>query len=140
MAWSLSPLTWTFMGRSISCGVPRRVKSAVDLEGGVAGGVEGSGDAGGGEGDGFEVGCFELVVGHAAVADGVAALAAEGVDDDGAGGFAGGGIEGDFSLLDVEGAANGVEGVGEGEVDFAAGGVEGELARRGSVLRVQDCG
>ena len=45
------------------------------------------------------------------VAGRVAALAAEGVDDDGARGFAGGGIEGDLSLLDVEGAVDGVEGV-----------------------------
>ena len=107
-------------------------EGSVDLEGGVAGGVEGSGEAGGGEGDGFEG--RRLLArrwscggrGH-----GVAALAAEGVDDDGAGGFAGGGIEGDLSLLDVEGAVDGVEGVGEGEVDFAAGGVEGEFVLPG---------
>lgn len=109
-------------------------EGSVDGDGGVAGGVEGSGEAGGGEGDGFEVGRFELVVGHAVVAHGVAALAAEGVDDDGARGFAGGGVEGDVSLLDVEGAVNDVEGVGEGEVDFAAGGVEGEF-----VLSVEGC-
>jgi len=52
------------------------------------------------------------------VAHGVSALAAESVDDDGAGGFAGGGIEGDFSLLDVEGDVDDVErvegGVGVG--------------------------
>ena len=33
-------------------------EEAVDLEGGVAGGVEGSGEAGGREGDGFVVGGF----------------------------------------------------------------------------------
>ena len=33
-------------------------ESSVDLEGGVAGGVEGSGEGGGGEGDGFEGGGF----------------------------------------------------------------------------------
>ena len=47
-------------------------EEAVDLEGGVAGGVEGSGEAGGGEGDGFVFGGLELVFGHAVVADGVA--------------------------------------------------------------------
>jgi hypothetical protein len=101
-------------------------EEAVDKDVGVAGGVEGAGEVGGGEGDGLEGGGFELVVGHAVVAGGVAALAAEGVDDDGAGGFAGGGVEGDLALLDVEGAVDGVDGVAEGEVDFAVGGVEGE--------------
>ena len=99
-------------------------EDAVDLESGVAFGVEGSGEAGWGEGYGLEVGCLELVIYHAVVSDGVAALATESVDEDGAVGFAGGGIEDYFSLLDVEGAANGVKGVGEGEVDFAAVGVE----------------
>jgi hypothetical protein len=73
------------------------------------------------------------------VADGVAGFAAEDVDEDGAGGVTGGGIEGDVSLLDVEGAVNDVEGVGEGEVDFAAVGVQGELVLS-LVLSVQDCG
>ncbi len=95
-------------------------EDTVDLKGGVAGGVEGSGEARGGEGDGFEFGRFELFFGHAVVADGVAALAAEGVDEDGAVSVAGGGIEGYLSLLDAEGAADGVEGVVEGEMDFAA--------------------
>ena len=101
-------------------------EEAVDEEVGVAGGVEGSGEAGWGEGDGLEGGGFELVVGHAVVAGGVAALAAEGVDDDGAGGFAGDGVESDLALLEVEGAVDGVDGVAEGEVDFAVGSVEGE--------------
>ena len=114
-------------------------EEAVDLEGGVAGGVEGSGETGGREGDGFVVGRFEFVVSHAAVADGVAAFAAEGVDEDGAVGFAGGRIEGDVSLLEVEGSVNGVEGVGQGEMNFAAGGVEGELVLS-LVLSVQECG
>jgi hypothetical protein len=114
-------------------------EEAVNLEGGVAGGVEGSGEAGWGEGDGFVVGGFELLFGHAVVADGVAAFAAEGVHDDGAVGVAGGGIEGYVSLLDVEGSANGVEGVDQGEMNFAAGGIEGELVLS-FVLAVQDCG
>ncbi len=113
-------------------------EEAVDLEGGVARGVEGSGEAGGREGDGFVVGGFELLFGHAVVADGVAAFAAEGVDEDGAVGVAGGGIEGYISLLDVEGSVNDVEGVGEGEMNFAAGGVEGELVL-GLLLSLQDC-
>ena len=102
-------------------------EGSVDLEGGVAGGIEGSGEACGGEGDGFVGRGFEFVVGHAVVASRVAALAAQGVDEDGTGGFAGGRVEGDVSLLKVEGAVDGVEGVAEGEVDFAVGGVEGEL-------------
>ena len=61
-------------------------------------------------------------------------MAAESVDDDGAGGFAGGGIEGDFSLLDVEGAVDDVESVGQGEADFAAGSVDGKL-----ILGVEGC-
>lgn len=85
-------------------------EDAVDLEGRVAGGIEGSGEAGGREGDGFVLGRFELVVGHAAVADGVTAFAAEGVDEDGAVGLTGGGIEGYVSLLDLEGSMDGVEG------------------------------
>lgn len=113
-------------------------EEAVDLEGGVAGGIEGSGETGWREGDGFEAGGFELVFGHAVVSDGVAALSAEGVDYDGAGGLTGSGIEVDVSLLDVEGSVNGVHGVGEGEVDFAAVGVEGELVL--GVLRVEDSG
>jgi hypothetical protein len=111
-------------------------EEAVDLEGGVAGGVEGSGEAGWRKGDGFEVWRFELFVGHAAVANGVAAFAAEGIDEDGAVGLAGGGIEGYVSLLDVEGSVNDVEGVGEGEMNFAASGVEGELVLS---LSVQGC-
>jgi len=102
-------------------------EDAVDPKGGVAGWVEGSGDAGGREGDGFEVRRFEFVFQHAVIAHGVAALTAEGIDDYGAGGFAGGEIEGDLSLLDVKGALDDVEAVGEGEVDFAAGGIEGEF-------------
>ena len=113
-------------------------EEAVDLEGGVASGVEGSGETGWREGDGFEAGGFELVFGHAVVSDGVAALTAEGVDYDDAGGLTGGGIEVDVSLLDVEGSVNGVHGVGEGEVDFAAVGVEGELVL--GVLGVEDSG
>ena len=137
MAWNLVAVDLDLHGHvDLMCGADEG-EDAVDLEGGVAVGVEGSGEAGGGEGDGFEFGGFEFVIGHAVVADGVAALAAEGVDDDGAGGLAGGGIEGDFSLLDVEGAVDGVEGVVEGEVDFAAVGVEGELVSW-LVLRVQD--
>ena len=114
-------------------------EEAVDLEGGVAGGVEGSNEAGRGEGYGFVVGGFELVFGHAVVADGVAAFAAEGVDDDGAAGLAGGGIEDDVSLLEAEGSLDGVEAVRESEMDFAAGGVEGEFVL-GFVLRLQDSG
>jgi len=72
------------------------------------------------------------------VSDGVAGLAAESVDVDGAVGLAGGGIEGYVSLLDVEGSVNDVEGVGQGEMDFAASGVEGELVLW-LFLRVQDC-
>ena len=82
-------------------------------------------------------------MGHAVVADGVAAFAAEGVDEDGAVGFAGGGIEGYVSLLDVEGSVNDVEGVGQGEVNFAASGVEGELVLSlvlDIVLSEQGCG
>ena len=93
-----------FMGRA------EEGEDAVDLEGGVAGRIEGSGEAGWCEGDGFVVGRFELVVGHAVVADGVAAFAAEGIDDDGAVGLTVGGIEGYVSLLDLEGSMNGVEG------------------------------
>jgi len=114
-------------------------EDAVNLEGGVAVGVEGSGEAGGGEGDGLEFGGSELVIEHAAVAERVAAFSAEGVDEDGAVGLAGGGIEGYFSLLDAEGSVDGVEFVVEGEVDFAAVDVEGELCWR-FVLRVQECG
>jgi hypothetical protein len=114
-------------------------EDTVNLEGGVAVGVEGSSEAGGGEGDGLEFGGFELVIDHAAVAVGVAAFSAEGVDEDGAVGLAGGGIEGYFSLLDAKSSADGVEFVVEGEVDFAAVGVEGELCWR-FVLRVQEHG
>lgn len=110
-------------------------EGAVDFEGRVAGGVEGSGEVCGGKDDGFEVSGFEYFVGHAAVAASVAALAAGGVDDDGAAGGAGGGVEVYVSLLHVKCAVDGVEGGVQGEVDFAAGGVEGEL-----VLRVERCG
>src|SRR5437868_6460274 len=102
-------------------------EDAVDVNGGVAFWVQGSGEAGGCEGDGFEFGSLEFFFGHAVVAEGVAALAAERVDEDGAVGAAGGGIEGYFSLLNAEGAVDGVESVGEGEMDFAAVRVEGEL-------------
>ena len=110
-------------------------EDAVNLESGVAGCVEGSGEAGWRKGDGFEGGRLEFVVGHAMVARGASALAAECVDDDGAGGFSGGGVERDISLLNVEGAVDDVQGIAESEVDLAAGGVEREL-----VLGVEGCG
>ncbi len=102
-------------------------EEAIDDEGGVAGRIEGSCEMAGGEGNGLESRGLELVVGHAVVAGRVAALAAEGVDDDGAGGLAGGGIEVDISLLDIEGAVHNVEDVTQGKVHFAVGGVEREL-------------
>jgi hypothetical protein len=110
-------------------------EDAVDLESGVASCVEGSGEVGWCKGDGFEGGRLEFVVGHAMVAHGAAALAAQCVDDDGAAGLAGGGVEGYVSLLKVEGAVDDVKCVAESEVDLAAGGIDREL-----VLGVESCG
>ena len=99
-------------------------EDAVNLESGVASCVEGSGEVGWREGDGFEGGRLEFVIGHTMVAHGTAALATEWVDDDGAGDVAGGGVESYVSLLNVEGAVDDVQCVGESEVNLAAGGVE----------------
>ena len=120
-------VTWTFMGTSISCGVPRRVKTPWTWRVESPVGLKVPVMRVGAKVMVLKVRGFEFVFQHAVIADGVAALAAEGVDDDGAGGFAGSEVEGDLSLLDVEGALDGVEAVGEGEVDFAVGGVEGEF-------------
>ena len=114
---------------------PEEGEDAMDLKGGVAGCVEGSSEAGWCKGDGFEGGRYEFVVGHAMVAHGVSALAAESVDDDGAGSLAGGRVEDHVSLLHVEGAVDNVKGIAECEVDLAASGVKREL-----VLGMKSCG
>jgi hypothetical protein len=69
------------------------------------------------------------------VAHGISALAAESVDDDGAGSLACGRVKGHVSLLNVEGAADDVKGIAESEVDLAASGIKREL-----VLGMKSCG
>jgi hypothetical protein len=69
------------------------------------------------------------------VAGGVSALPAGGIDDDAAGGFAGGREELDLSVLNGEGSVDDVQDIAEGEVDLALCGVEGNRllgAKRGS--------
>ena len=89
--------------------------------------MELTGKARGREGDILVALRFEFFIRHTSVAGGIAALAAERVDNDAPAGLTGSTIEGDLALLNVKCSMDSMQNVAQSKVDVASGGVNQEV-------------